>query len=411
MFEWEGMQMETKFDTSLPILPVETPEFSANPNPYLEAARQEHPWLARFSQGFIVHGYQAAENLLADDTNLVPGYGGFVDFYGEHGTMWARFQNEAIISRSGVEHKRLRGSVAQAFTPRHANQLRPLMQQVITGLLDEWVPKGEFDFAEFASFFPVTVICGVLGVSAEAIPRIRSAMDDYFALFTLDPDLKPLIMPSWNILWSFADNLVTKREAWGEYDPEFLLDAMIAAKNDCLIDEEELRFLLIFIVQAGYDTSKNMLSFLMSILLERPEMYERCADDKDFCGNVVQEALRYSSIGIPFRTVATDFTYEGFVFRKGERLVFPMSLAGRDPLMFPDPLTFDPQRANGHRHVAFGRGVHICLGQYIARAQLQEGLHLIAQRIRNPRLNGEIAWQPFLGIWGLKTLPIVFTPG
>ncbi len=403
--------MEIKSGTSLPTLPVETPEFSANPDSYMEAARKNHPWLARFSQGFIVHGYRAAETLLADDANLIPGYGGLVDFYGAHGTMWARFQEECVISRSGPEHMRLRRSVAQAFTPRNANQLRPVMQKVITGLLDEWAPKGEFDFAEFASFFPVTVICGVLGVSAEAIPRIRGALDDYFALFTLDPALKSLITPSWDIQWSFADELVSKRETSGAYDPEALLDAMITAKNAGQMDETELRFMLIFILQAGYDTSKNMLSMTMRLLLERPEMYARCAEDKDFCSKVVQEALRHSSIGIPFRTVATDFTYEGFAFRKGERLVFPMSLPGRDPLMFADPLTFDPQRANGHRHFAFGRGGHICLGQYIARTQLQEGLHLIAQRIRNPLLKGEIAWQPFLGIWGLKTLPISFTPG
>ena len=76
--------------------------------------------------------------------------------------------------------------------------------------------------------------------------------------------------------------------------------------------------------------------------------------------------------------------------------------------MFPNPLTFDAERDNARRHVAFGRGAHICLGQFIARYQLQEGLHLIAQRLQNPRLNGEIIWRPFLGAWGLENLPIAF---
>jgi cytochrome P450 len=85
-------------------------------------------------------------------------------------------------------------------------------------------------------------------------------------------------------------------------------------------------------------------------------------------------------------------------------------LANRDPAMFPDPGTFDPERENLGRQVAFGRGEHICIGQYLARNQLQEGLHLIARRLRNPRVTGEVEWRPFLGAWGLRTLPIAFDP-
>jgi cytochrome P450 len=106
--------------------------------------------------------------------------------------------------------------------------------------------------------------------------------------------------------------------------------------------------------------------------------------------------------------VTEEFTYDGFHFPKDAIVVFATSLSGRDPLAFPDPLTFDPERAQVNRHVAFGRGMHICLGMFIARNQLEEGLHLIAQRLKNPRLAGEISWRPFLGTWGLKNLPIAF---
>src|ERR1700733_1370559 len=113
--------MDTTTDAALPVLPVETAEFSANPNPFLEAARTQHPWLARFSQGYIVHGYPAIVELLADSKNLVSGFGGILDFYGVRGTMWARFMQEMVISRGGPEHMRLRNSVALAFTPKRAN--------------------------------------------------------------------------------------------------------------------------------------------------------------------------------------------------------------------------------------------------------------------------------------------------
>jgi cytochrome P450 len=73
-------------------------------------------------------------------------------------------------------------------------------------------------------------------------------------------------------------------------------------------------------------------------------------------------------------------------------------------------MEFQPERVRTTRHLAFGRGMHICLGQYLARAQLEEGLHLIARRLGKPRLAGEVTWRPFLGAWGLRTLPIAFEP-
>src|SRR5262249_37672380 len=175
-------------------------------------------------------------------------------------------------------------SVAQAFTPRHANQVRPLMQKVITELLDAWAPEGEFDFIEFASNFPITVMCGLLGVSAEPVPRIRSALETHILSLSLDPALKAPALAGWEVMWAFADETVKAREASGAFDEESLLDQMIRSKNSGGLDETELRFMLLVLMLAGFDTSRNMLGFLMKTLLERPEMYSRCADAKAFCG-------------------------------------------------------------------------------------------------------------------------------
>ena len=270
--------------------------------------------------------------------------------------------------------------------------------------------KGEFNFAEFASYFPVTVICGLLGVSGELLPRIRTALENQLTSLTLDPAAKPLFMAGWDVLWDFVDTLVNEREGSGQHDRDALLDTLIAGKNAGQMDPTELRFMVLTIVVAGYDTSKNQLSVTMKLLLERPEMYERCAQDLHFCRKVTDESLRHSAIATPYREAAEDFTYEGFHFRKGETLVLAPPLANRDPAVFVEPQTFNPERENTARNVAFGRGVHFCPGQFLARNQLQEGLHLIAQRLKNPRLKGPIEWRPFLGAWGLKSLPIIFDP-
>jgi len=396
--------------SEIPVIPVETLEFSGNIDAFLPDARKVHPWLARFSQGWLVHGYDAVADLLADDANLVPGFGGVIDFYGVRGTMWGRFMEQMLLSLSGPDHTRLRGSVAAAFTPRRANREREMMQRVIGELIDEWAPRGHFDFAEFASFFPVTVICGVLGVSAEPIPRIRGALENQLKSLNMDQAAKPLFMAGWGVLWDFAETVIAEREASGQFDEDALLDTLIAAKNAGQMDDIELRFMLLTIVIAGYDTSKNMLTLMMNMLLDRPDDYARCAEDLAFCGKFTQEALRHSAIASPFRAAARDFSYGGHDFRQGELVVLAPSLGGRDPSVFPDPLSIDPERANAGRHLGFGRGAHICLGQFIARNQLQEGIHLIAQRLKNPRRDGEVAWRPFLGAWGLATLPIAFDP-
>jgi cytochrome P450 len=402
--------MEAAEADAIPVLPVEMPEFAADANAYLEAARRQHPWLARFSQGYVVHGYDELCELFADDVNLLPGFGPVIDFYGVRGSMWARFMDEIVIAVGGDTHKRLRSSVIHAFTPRRANREREMMQRVITELLDEWAPRGEFDFAEFASYFPVSVMCGLLGVSTEPIPRMRDALDNHLKSLTMDPSAKPLFMAGWDVLWEFADTTVNEREASGEFDEDSLLDAIIAAKNAGQLDETEARFMLLTVAVAGYDTSKNQLIVTMDLLLDRPEMYERCAEDLQFCRAVTEESLRHTAIASPVRTVADDFTYAGFTFSKGDMLVMAPPLANRDPAKFPGPVEFDPERENKDRHVAFGRGEHICLGQFLARNQLQEGLHLIAQRLRNPRRAGEVEWRPFLGAWGPSKLPIAFGP-
>lgn len=151
-----------------------------------------------------------------------------------------------------------------------------------------------------------------------------------------------------------------------------LLDALIAANAEGRLNDYELRNLLIFLFAAGFDTSKNQLTFIMHVMLRHPELWQRCAEERDYCST--------------------------------------LTLAGRDPKVFPDPLVFNPDRVHTNRHMAFGRGNHLCLGMFLARAQIEEGVHLIAQRLTEPKLAGEVKWRPFPGVWGIRSLPIEFTP-
>ena len=194
----------------------------------------------------------------------------------------------------------------------------------------------------------------------------------------------------------------------GGGEEEDTLNSLIASRNAKVINDEELRYLLVFILLAGYDTSKNILTFIVYTMLEHPQMWARCAEDQGYCGKVVEEIFRVNTVASPYRTVAREFEYGGVAFPKDALLIFALPLAGRDPSVFANPMDFEPERDHTYRHVAFGRGAHICLGQHLARVQIEEGIHVIAQRITKLKLAGEIRWRAFPGVWGLQTLPIEF---
>jgi cytochrome P450 len=214
-------------------------------------------------------------------------------------------------------------------------------------------------------------------------------------------------------LEAFVERVIADRRARPRTDGvEDVLEILIRNGDDDNINRRQLIDLIMFFFIAGYDTSKNVLTYTMYTLLQYPDVYRRCAEDHDYCQKVIEEALRWFNPGTVARFVDQDMVYRDVQLPQDVMLFFPLSVSGRDPVSFPNGGTFNPERVAepNKRHIAFGLGKHMCLGQYIARAQLQEALHEIAKRMREPRLVGEVNWRPFYGTWGLKGLPIAFTP-
>jgi cytochrome P450 len=403
--------MQTIADLPLHSLPMEDPGFSANPWPELAKARATHPWLATCAFGHVVHSYDAMRDLLWLDHSMTGAYHDVVEIMEAEGTSWGRFQHESLLAQTGEAHKRIRSVLAPAFTPQQANKHRPLMQKVIAQLLDEWVPKGEFDFELFASFFPITVMCSLIGAPTNAIASLRSSMEAFGLSLSMNKEFLPQLNNAFEVLDAFAREIVAeRRKARLPKGDEDLLEILITTLDSGGLSERELYDLLIFLFVAGYDTSKNALTLMMDALIERPEMYQRCAQDAAYCRKVTEENFRYLTTSTIPRIVTKDITYKDVLIPKGTMLFFPVSISGRDPAI-ENGEAFDPERdQTKKKHITFGMGVHICLGQFIARAQIEEGLHQIAQRIRNPRRTGESSWRPFYGVWGLKGLPIAFDP-
>jgi cytochrome P450 len=403
--------MQAASDLKLPHLPIEDPKLATDPLPFLEAARREHPWLAISNVGYIVHEYQAIKELTYMDDKFRPSMDLLSEVMGAKGTPWGDFMDNLMLAKAPPEHTRLRNSVAMAFTPRNVNRHRARMREVVSDLLDQWAPKRAFDFAEFAAFFPITVMFGLIGASPSALPRIQKSLETQGLSASLDSSLLPDMQEALRVLWAFVDELIVERQKQGGGADDDVLSTLVAANAAGELSDYELRNLLIFLFAAGYDTSKNMLTLIAYMMLSRPDYWERCAEDRAFCDKIVEEAFRFNSPSNIYRTATEDVVYRDVLFPAGSILFLTLSLASRDPAAFPNASLFEPEREDAHRHMAFGRGIHICLGQHLARAQIQEGVHLIAQRLTKPRLNGEVTWRPFPGVWGIRTLPIAFEPG
>ena len=276
--------MQALGDLDLPYLAVETPEFAADPVRHFNAAKTRHPWLAASDIGYFVHEYSAIRELLIQDAVLRPAYDGIVEQMGVRGTEWGRFTEQQMISLPVESHRLLRDTFAARFTPRFANQLRPMMRETITRLLGEWTPAGRMDFEEMASYFPISNMFSLVGAPREEIPAIRSSLETLGLAFSMDKSRLPEIHAAHARLEELVQRLIAGRRADpGSGNPDDLLALLINAGDEGGITARQLADLIIFFFVAGYDTSKNVLTFIMLKLIEQPDLYERCAADHEYC--------------------------------------------------------------------------------------------------------------------------------
>jgi cytochrome P450 len=403
--------MQAIAELELPYLPVDEARFAEDPFPYFAAARQKHPWLAKCPFAYVPTTYDAIREVMAHEDKMKMGYGDLVKMMEAEHTPWGQFLIHNILNEGGAVHRRQRDALAPVFTPRQANKNRALMREVINGLLDEWLPKRAFDFELFASYYPISVSCRIIGASPAAVPRLRSSLEVLGVGGSFDKSLLPGLQASYFVVEEFVHELIAdrKRHERSEGDPD-LLDRLIEVNGNGGISDQELVYLVIQLLVAGYDTSRNALTLVMHLLLDRPADYERCAADLDFCRSFIEETLRYYGVASSPRVVTDDICVRDVRIPKGTMIFLPWGMSGRDPRAFDNPNVFDPQRPKQRSPIGFGLGPHICLGQFIARAQLEEGLHIIARRMKGPKRNGTGGWRAFPGIWGIRGLPIVFDP-
>jgi cytochrome P450 len=400
----------TVWDLDVPVLDME--DGSRRPDPAELISTAAHSWIARNVFGFTILHYDDVVAMLRDKrwhsaASMVLEMSGITD-----PEKLAR-RRTSILSAEGDEHTRLRRLVGPAFSPRAADRLRPFMREVVDGLVDAVAAGGRADIAvDICEPYPIPIICELLGAPKDDWKLFSRWAEDMLRIFNgnLQEDL-PIIEAAQDEMDDYVRDLVAVRRSRPSDD---LLTALIAAEEaGDRLSEQELVVMVEAVLIGGTDTTRNQLGCAVALFAEHPEQWRLLAEQPELAPRAVEEAMRYfGAVRGTGRFASEDIEYRGVLFPKGTFIAPSMATANRDPEVFADPGTFDITRPpSGQPQLTFGSGIHYCLGAALARAELQEALPLLARRLRDLRIDGEVVWKPnTVGIFGAERLPVAFTP-
>ncbi|CAM4259737.1 cytochrome P450 [Nocardia ninae] len=319
-------------------------------------------------------------------------------------------RQNSLLSMDPPEHSRLRKLVAKAFTSRRVEQLRPRAQEIVNERLAAIESAGPVaDLVQSLALpLPVTVICEMLGVPTEDQHRFRDFSDTVLSTTAHTP---AQIDDARAALEAYLAELVAQRRARPTDD---LLGALVAARdNEDRLTEDELVNLGIGLLIAGHETTANQIANFTYVLLSEPQHWELLCARPELVPAAIEELLRYVQLGSggSFARVATeDVPLGGVTVRAGEAVIVNTQAANRDEAIFDNSEQLDLSRIH-NPHMAFGHGVHHCLGAQLARLELQVAIGSLLHRFPTLRLAvpfEEVPWKTGLLVRGPTALPVTW---
>lgn len=387
----------------LPYIDVFSPEYAADPFTANRAAR-EASWVADTPIGSMVLSYEDVATLLKDRRLRTPGPDLLISQGVTEGFFFEAWSN-SLLNIEGDRHARLRRLVAKAFFPHTVEAVRPRMREILEGLLDRADARG-FDFmAAVARPYPSRVICEILGIPEEDRDSFEQwgAEEGRAFNYRLAED-RPVIEAAVRRVYDYIEDLIERKRAQPGED---LTSALIAVEDEGdRLSHAELLEMIHTLLFAGHDTTRNQLGLALWTFIGHPRQWRLLAEDAALASPAVEEIMRFAPavMGAP-RMCDEPVEYRDARFEPRTFIALSLASANRDPSVFEDPETFDITK-NRDAQVTFGGGAHYCLGAALARAEMEEALPVLARRLPEPRLDGEITWRPLIGIYGPETLPI-----
>jgi cytochrome P450 len=391
------------------------PEFVRDPHPIFAQLREEGPVrqvvLPRGLQVWLVTRYEDVRFVLTEPS-VSKNVRTAQELFERHNTnpdarrLFAEALSAHMLNSDPPDHTRLRRLVGKAFTARRIEELRPRIEQITEDLLRAMAGKDEVDLLDaFAFPLPITVICELLGVPNEDRDDFRTWSNTLLSGSRSIDDVSAASV-------AMAEYL-TKLVADKRSDPgDDMVTALVQARDEGdRLDETELVSMLFLLLVAGHETTVNLIGNGTLALLRHPEQFAALRDDPSLLHGAIEEFLRYDG---PVQMATLRFTTEALavgdaVIPAGEFVLVALTSANRDPEKFADPDRLDITRPSGG-HVAFGHGIHYCLGAPLARLEGEIAIGRLLRAFPELRLAGdpdEFRWRVSSIIRGLETLPVV----
>lgn len=395
------------------------PERRANPYPLYHQMREEAPvhW-SESQQAWLCTRYADCVDVLRDPRSssdqdnaeaVQAERARMQDAAGGTGSMFAAMDVRPMLFSDPPSHTRLRSLVNKAFTPRRVEALRPHIQEIVDRLLDGVEERGELDVtADLAFPLPVIVIAEMLGVPLDEQDQLKTWSRDLAR--TIDPivsvETAQQAAMSGLAFINYLNGLIDERRRDLQDD---LLSALIAVEEEGEhLSHEELLINTILLFIAGHETTQNLIGNSVLALLRNPGELERLRSDPSLAKNAIEESLRYDGpVQLTARHFKDDIEVGGQPIAKGQTAILLLAAADRDPAQFADPDRFDITREGANRHIAFGNGIHFCLGAPLARVEAQIAVSTLVSRYPDlALLEADPPYSDTFTLRGVSRLPV-----
>jgi cytochrome P450 len=314
--------------------------------------------------------------------------------------------NRHLLNLDPPDHTRLRGLVHKAFTPRRIENLRPRIQQIADDLIDQMKGANQADLINAFSFpLPITVIAEMLGIPASDREKFR----DWTRTLLFVPDESENRRAAMEF-GMYMSNMIDERR---ENPQDDVLSGLVEAEDSGdRLDRMELLSMIFLLLVAGHETTVNLIANGMLLLLQHPDQLEKLKNDSTLIRPAVEEILRYNGPveTTTFRWAFEDVEIGGVTIPAGDVVLPALLAANRDPAYFENPNVFDITREN-NKHIAFGLGIHYCVGAPLARMEGAIAINTLLKRLPNLQLAVDIEdlqWSESILLHGMKEMPVTF---